>query len=357
MTATREILNIRLDNQLLSDQKYPDPQSVVRHMGAMQAQDYSGSLWAIGIRTGASTEAEIEKYIAGRKIVRTWPMRGTLHFVAPEDVRWMLKLLTPRILAGQEKRFKRVFDLDTSVLDKSKDLLIRAIEGGKQLKRDEIYRALEEGGIHATGQRGLHIIWYLAQQGLLCFGPRNGKQPVFVLLDEWIPETVDLSQEESLAEITFRYFNSRGPAMITDFIWWSGLTVKAAKTGIELVKTRLEYFKWNGGDYWMSPQKGMISPKAEFLLLPAFDEYLISYKDRSLMLGIYNMKDVVPYSNGMFFPVIVENGCVTGTWKRTLLKKSIQMELKPFVALNKQKEEKILKEWEKYKRFLRQDLI
>lgn len=228
MTSS-DILKLRISNQILSDFKYEVPADVVRHMGAMQAQDYLGSLWAVALRTKNATERDIENALAERTIVRTWPMRGTLNYVAAEDVRWMLGLMAPRILKTNEKRLKRDFNLDEEVYGLSRKILMKALEGGKILARNDVYKVLDQGGVHATGSRGLHIIWHLAQEGLLCFGPRQGKQPGFVLLDEWIPNSRILDHDEALAEIALRYFRSRGPATLNDFIWWTGLTATSAK--------------------------------------------------------------------------------------------------------------------------------
>jgi hypothetical protein len=347
------IIQLRLSNQLLARNTLNDPVDVVRHMCAMQAQDYLASLWAVALRTGSSSEKEIEQAIASGKIVRSWPMRGTLHYVLPDDLKWMLKLMTPRILSGQIKRFLREFEIDTEVLNKSRALLINHLSGGKKLARTEVYRLLEEGGISAKGQRGLHIIWYLAQEGTLCFGPREGKQPTFVLFDEWIPHSRELSNEEALAEICFRYFASRGPATLADLTWWTGLTSTAAKTALELVRSKLTSIRYNDKEYWMTiGNKPLETTGNHYHLLPSFDEYLIAYTDRSLMLGKYTLKDVVPFSNGMFFPVIFENGMIIGTWKRTLLKNTVKIDFSPFEPFTKNQEKEIQKINEAYRQFL-----
>lgn len=347
----QEILHLRLSNQILLQTK-SSPAEVVSHMCAMQAQDFLGSLWAIGIRTSNCSESAIEKAIAEKSIVRSWPMRGTLHFAAPQDLRWMLKLMTPRILKLNAKRVKRDYDLDETVYQKSRIILEKALQGGKQLLRNDIYRVLEEGGIPATGQRGLHIIGYLAQQGILCFGGRIGKQPSFVLLDEWIPDHRNLSREESLAEIALRYFTSRGPATLSDLIWWTGLTAAEAKQALALSQSGLIQETYQSVTYWMSPNISPISLNDKILLLPPFDEYLIAYADRSAMLGNYTIKDVVPFSNGMFFPIIIENGKLIGTWKRTIQKKSVSIEVSPFILLSKGQQAKIEQAKEEYCRFL-----
>ncbi len=349
----QEIINLRLSNQLLLNNQVKSPEDVVGHMCAMQAQDYLGSLWAVALRTESSFEKDIEQAIANGKIVRSWPMRGTLHYVLPEDLKWMLKLMTPRILSGQTKRFLREFELDENALKQCRKILINKLEGGKKLARNDVYRVLEEGGIAATGQRGLHIIWYLAQEGVLCFGPREGKQPSFVLLDEWIPKSRELTTEEALSEIFYRYVASRGPVTLADFIWWTGLTTTSAKNALELVKPKLTSFKLEEKEYWFTIDNEPVKNTENlYHLLPPFDEYLIAYADRSLMLGTYTLKDVVPFSNGMFFPVIVKNGLILGTWKRTLNKNSVKIEFTPFNGKTFDKESQLEQIQKRYEKFL-----
>ena len=135
-----------------------------------------------------ATEQSIEQAIAERAIVRTWPMRGTLHFVASQDVRWLLALLTPRVIAHSAGRYRQL-GLDEATFARSKAVFAGALQGGRQLTRDEMLQALEQAGIATTGQRGYHLLGRSAQDGLICFGVRRGKQQTFVLLDEWVPPT------------------------------------------------------------------------------------------------------------------------------------------------------------------------
>src|SRR6478609_2868281 len=187
-----DIAQLRLYNQGITKPLFKKPEDVVKWLGAVQAQDYLGALWAVGLRMPKATEALIEKSLSNKSIIRTWPMRGTLHFVPSEDVRWMLKLLTPRIIAKCATLYRQS-ELDSATFKKSKKLFVKALEGGKKLERKEMYEVLERGGISTEGLRGLHILGNLAQNGLICFGNRIGKQQTFVLLDEWIPSSKSLS--------------------------------------------------------------------------------------------------------------------------------------------------------------------
>src|SRR5262245_36817272 len=234
-----DIARLRLHNQRISAAAFRRPADAVAWLGAVQAQDYLGALWAVGLRLRNAVEADIEQALADRKIIRTWPMRGTLHFVAAADARWMLELLTPRIVANNSQRLIRDFNLDESAFARIKDLVARALQGGKQLARNEMYKMLEAGGVSAVGQCGRHILWRLAQDGLICFGAREGRQQTFALLDEWAPKAKRMPRDEALSEITKRYFTSRGPATLQDFMWWSGLTKADASAGLEMAKRSL----------------------------------------------------------------------------------------------------------------------
>src|SRR5437667_8624903 len=187
-------------------------------MGALQAQDYQQSLWAVGLRTQSATVADIEQSIAHRKIVRTWPMRGTLHFVPGDDAKWMLSLSASRMLAKGRRRLEQL-ELDETIMERCKELFSDALKGNGRLSRPNAMQLLEDAGISTRNQRGYHILWYLAQTGLICLGPMQDKQQTFVLLDEWIPHSKALSREESLVELALRYFVSRGPAPVHDFAW------------------------------------------------------------------------------------------------------------------------------------------
>jgi hypothetical protein len=329
-----DIAHQRLYNQQIAGATFKAPGEVVGWLGAVQAQDYLGSLWAVGLRVRGATEASIEQAIADRTIVRTWPMRGTLHFVAAADARWMPELLTPRVISRSAGRYRQL-ELDDATFARSKELFIEALEGGRQLSRPAMYQVLEAAGISAAGQRGIHIFGRLAQEGLLCFGTREGKQPTFVLLDEWVPNARSMERDEALAELTRRYFTGHGPATVQDLMWWSGLTATEVKAGLEMVKTELVKETIDGQTYYKSPTAPAAIDNAPSLyLLAPFDEYLLGYKDRSAVLRAEDVQRVNPGSNGVFSPIIVVDGRVVGTWKRAFKKGGVLVTPLPFATLN-----------------------
>lgn len=335
-----DIASQRLLSHHIVGKKFQQPEDVVRWMGALQAQDYSQALWAIGLRMQSATVGAIEQAITDRKILRTWPMRGTLHFIPAEDAKWMLQLSPARLLAG-DKRRQTQLEIDETVLSRTRRLFQDALTGGKPVTRSRMMTLLEEAGISPKGQRGYHLLWYMAQTGLICLGPMENKEQTFVLLDEWVPHARELSQEEGLAELARRYFTSHGPATLPDFAGWAGLTLTDARTGLETVKATLRMEKGNGQACWMSSEtpEQNAGQFSHVQLLPGFDEYLLGYKDRSAVLAAEHAAKVVPGNNGVFFPMIVAGGQVVGTWKRTQRKNSLDIVLKPFTSLGNAEEQ------------------
>ena len=352
MTFNVDITHTRLAAQRIAGQKFDTPAEVVAWLGAMQAQDYLAALWAIGLRMRAATQAAVEQAIAERRIVRTWPMRGTLHFVAAEDVRWMSALMTPRVIAGSAARLRREHGLDDAVLARCRKIVVKSLQGGQALTRGALYAALETAGIATAQQRGIHITGRLAQEGLLCLGPRADKQPTFVLLEEWVTRHRAPARDEALAELALRYFRSRGPATAHDFAWWSGLTLKDAQLGIELARTGLHQESIEGTAYWQGDEiPATFENVANPQLLPSFDEYLVAYKDRSAALEARFNRQVIGI-NGLFNASVVVDGRVVGTWKRTLGKTSVAIELVPFRRLLKKERAAVEAEAQRYGNFI-----
>jgi winged helix DNA-binding protein len=346
-----DIARLRLHNQRIAYATLEKPVDVVAWLGAVQAQDYLGALWAVGLRMRNAVEANVERALADRTIIRTWPMRGTLHFVAAADIRWMLELLTPRVVANIRQYLLREFDLDEGAFARSKDLFARALQGGKQLTRNAMYEVLEAGGVSAS-QCGRHILTLLAQDGFICFGAREGKQQTFALLDEWAPKARRMARDESLAEIAKRYFTGHGPATLQDFVWWSGLTTADATAGLEMAKRSLVQENINGQTYWLAssmPATKDSAPTAH--LLPAYDEYTVAYKDRSAALNP-KYANLPNYGYGIFNPTIVVDGQVVGTWKRTLKKDTLDISPSLFTKLKRAEASSIAEAANRYGKFL-----
>ncbi len=321
--GTLDVVRRRLAAHRLAWTSFASPVEVVRWFGAVQAQDYLGALWAVGLRTRGAVEADVERALAERAIVRTWPMRGTLHFVPAEDTRWMLRLLTPRVLERSKAR-ERQLGLGAKDFARSRKLLAKALDGGRQLTRDATYAVLERGGVSPAGQRGIHVVGRLAQEGFLCYGARDGKQQTFALLDAWVPPSSsrDLAREEALAELALRYFTGHGPALLRDLVWWSGLPAADAREALALAAPRLAREEMDGETYWLSPdapeapRAARAKDEPPLCLLPPFDEWLVGYRDRDDVLDPAHRDRI----GSLLSPTIVDGGRVTGTWGRRLAK-------------------------------------
>ncbi|MEK9157822.1 MAG: winged helix DNA-binding domain-containing protein [Patescibacteria group bacterium] len=347
-----EIPYYRLHNQLISQHPFKKVKDVVAWLGAVQAQDYNASLWAIGLRLPNSTSADIEKAIKNREIIRLWPMRGTIHFVAKEDARWMHQLLTPRLNNTYSERSNRL-GITPEIIKKSKELFTKALKGDKHLTREALYQILEDAGISTKNSIGLHIAYRMAHEGLIVCAPREGKKHTFALFDEYVPEGRKFKNiEEAITELVIRYFTSHGPAQIQDLMWWSGLTSKDVRAGIELAGKKLQKLEIQGKYYYSAPVKEKVSMKPSVHLLPPFDEYVVAYRDRNAVLEEVHKEKINPGANGMLSAVVVIDGQVVGNWKRALGKKEVSVVTNPFLKFTFEENKSIEQQQEIYKKFL-----
>src|SRR5438270_2674002 len=229
-----DIAQRRLHNQHITRRTLETPEALVEWLGAVQAQDYAAAKWALGLRLPGVTDDDIEQAFTGGTILRTHVMRPTWHFVSSADIRWLLALTAPRVHAANAYWYRRV-GVDETTVGHSMDVLANALQGGKQLTRDELASALKLAGIVTEGeQRVTYIVMRAELDGLICSGARRGKQFTYALLAERAPHPRMLARDEALAELTMRYFMSHGPAAIRDFVWWSGLTAADAKAGLAM---------------------------------------------------------------------------------------------------------------------------
>ncbi len=340
-----DVAGERLANQHISlDSRAKSAEDVLASLGAIQAQDYPAALWAIGLRCrGPATKADVEEAIVKRKISRTWLMRGTLHFAVSRDIHWMLRLFSPRLVNTATSR-DRHLGLGDDLIRKAENLFAEALEGNRHLTRGEMYDVLERGGVRIEGNLGYHMLYRAAWDGLICFGAHEGKQPTFELLGERITNRRELSNGRALAELASRYFTSHGPATMKDYVWWSGLKVSDAKAGIEDASARLVSEQIDGKTYFAARDLPAREKTGGVHLLPAFDEYLVGYSDRSAVLGSADTQRTLKSgeirfttSNGIFLPVLVADGEVVGTWKRRSEEGKLVVVIRPFMKLDEER--------------------
>ncbi|MGV8882265.1 MAG: winged helix DNA-binding domain-containing protein [Rhodoglobus sp.] len=329
LSGKRQLASLRLTALGLGkDAGFTKPGDVVRHLLAMQAQDFPGAKWSVGLRLPGWTDSEVEAALAAGQIVRSWPMRGTLHFVAPEDLHWMLTISRRRQAAFAAKR-RADLGISDDELDRARQLAHDALVGGRVLRRDALLAVFDEAGIPTTAQRGYHLLWNLAQDGLIVFGPVDGKHHTFTLLDEWVANPRLLNGDEALGEFAARYFASHGPATDRDFAWWASLSLGEARVGIALAG--LDTLVVDGITYYLRP--GLEPARDSVLALPGFDEYMLGYQDRSIVVPAAFSERIVPGNNGVFRPTIVARTQVVGTWRGTEKRNEVSVATEPFTPL------------------------
>src|SRR6266568_4047343 len=308
-----DIAQQRLYNQLITRQTFEKAGDVVRWLCAVQAQDYAAAKWALGLRMQNSTDEIIEQAFAVGAILRTHVMRPTWHFVSPADIRWLLALTAPRVNAGNASWYRRL-ELDDALFIRSNAVLAKALQGGKQLTRAELVSVLQRAGI-ATDDllRFTYIMIRAELDGIICSGARSGKQFTYALLDERAPQARTLDRDDALAEFARRYFTSRGPATLQDFVWWSGLTVADARTGLEMVTSQLLYEVIDGQTYWFTSSTLPANDLSQTVyLLPNYDEYIVGYTDRSAVFDASHTQKLDTRGNVLFQHTIVLNGRIVG---------------------------------------------
>jgi len=350
--SKEDIVRGRLQNQQIAGAKFDKAEDVVRWLGAVQAQDFAAAIWAVGQRTNDITNAMVEQTFADGAILRTHILRPTWHFVAPEDIHWMLKLTAPRVNAASAYQYRRL-ELDQAVFKRSNAIIEKTLRDGKQLARAELGSALKKAGIPAIDLRLTYLVIRAELDGVICSGARRGQQFTYALLDERASKSKVLARDESLAELAERYFKSRGPATLQDFAWWSGLTMADAKTGLEMVKSRFVHESLQGQVYWFSDSKSAGKESSlTVYLLPNFDEYVVGYTDRSAIFDASDVKKPDTRGNVLFTHTMVVNGQIMGTWKRTLKAKTVEIELNSFRPLTKTEKQTATDAVERYGRFL-----
>lgn len=341
-------IDLRLRNQKLSSPTFKQPADVVRWFGAVQAQDFHGAKWALALRMPNVSHAVVEEAFNRGAILRTHLLRPTWHFVTPEDIRWLLELTAPRVNVRCGPNYRK-FELDAGVFKRSNRVITNALKGEKHLTRSELKAALNRSGLTAddTG-RLAHILVRAELDGVVCSGPRRGKQFTYALLEERAPATHPLSHDESLAELTRRYFTSHGPATLPDFVWWSGLTTNDARRGIELVARELERITVNETIYWSAASPRTVKSSVDAAhLLPAYDEYNVAYKDRQLVIDAASSLTTWDALG----PVLILKGKLVGTWKATFDKHSVEIAINSTRNFTRQERLAIIKSAERYAAF------
>lgn len=326
------LLLSRLRNQHLIDTTRRDPADVVSSLCAMQAQDYPAAKWAVGLRSHGCTDAEVEQAFNDGRILRTHVLRPTWHFVAADDIRWLLALSAPRIHATNAYYYRQS-GVDTKTFTRSCAVISRALEDGNALTRAELGEHLSRAKVPASGLKLAYLMMHAELEGVICSGPRRGRQFTYMLLSERAPQAKTLDRDRAVSELARRYFSSHGPATARDFAWWSGLTLKDAQRAIASAAPKLESTSIDNVVYWSHGDIDQRKRTVGALLLPNYDEYLIAYRDRALILDSSRAANIVARSGGAFANFLVLEGCLAGGWSRTIKTNSVLIEVAPYRKL------------------------
>jgi hypothetical protein len=344
-----DIVRRRLYNQHLVRPSFKEPHELVAWLGAVQAQDYPAAKWAVGLRLRGATDALLEQAFAGGTILRTHVMRPTWHFVARDDIRWMLSLTAPRVKAVLA-HYDRMLELDKATLSRSHRALTSALSGEKMLTRSELAVVLRDAGIATDNlQRLAHLMAHAELAAVVCSGAPRGKQQTYCLLEERAPAARILPRDEALAELATRYFMSHGPATLRDYVWWSGLTMAEAKASVDLISARLTSDIVDGRTYWWTTARLPGGMLPQVYLLPNFDEYIVGYTNRS---AICDVPPANSRENILFSHTVLVDGCVVGSWKRIVTKEVVSLSITLSTRAGRLPKSAIVSAAERYGQFL-----
>lgn len=324
-----DVATQRFINQQFVQSRFQSATELVGWFGAVQAQ----TKWGLGLRLAHLVDKDIEGEFNEGKILRTHVLRPTWHFVTAQDIRWMLMLTAPRVHQANAFMYRKL-ELTSVIFERCNAIIADTLQGGKCLTRDAINKEFSKHGISVEGFRLSYIMMAAEMAGLVCSGPRQGNQFTYALLEERVPVTeLVSSRDEALAKLTERYFTSRGPATVSDFATWSGLTLTDCRKGVQLTGSGLIRNVVNQIDYYSSANtvnKERVGSSMH--LLPLYDEWIMGYKDRSASLLLRN--SLVPIPPFRFGNMILAEGQIIGTWKRSAESKVMMVETDFFSTLS-----------------------
>lgn len=328
-----EVARLRLRNQRVTGEKLNTPEAVVAWLGCVQSQEVALAKWSLGMRlAGAPRDADIDAALSRGEIIRTHILRPTWHYVTPADIRWIMRLTAPRVLAASAGRMRNL-ELDDKQIARASEVMARALEGGRRMTRLELQAELERAGLNPEGQRVAYIVMAAEKNLLLGSGPvRDGKQ-TYALLDEWVPPTAadaePLDRDTALAMLTLRFFTSHGPATIGDFTWWSSLTTADAKRGIEANGSELEQIDVAGERFWWAGDRGGSAdppPSPTVHLMQAYDEFVVAYKSPRTPINVAGLASPAVLQRPPFYHAIFVDTQLVGFWRRLTAKRGFTID-------------------------------
>ena len=354
-----EVRAARMRSVLLTPHVQNSPLDVVEWMGALQSQDAASGQWSVGVRVAGARDEVVHEAFERGEILRTWPMRSTIHTIPAIDAHWMLALTGVRGLDQMRTR-RQQLGLLPQDMEAALAVIAAALSGGRLLSRADLLAEVQDSGIAVNGQRGYHLLLYASQVGLTCMGPQRGTSQTFALLDEWVPRPRLLTRDESLVELAYRYVRSHGPASMKDLAGWTGLTLTDVRAGVAGNDGRLVGVGAGADARWLTAELAEVIADGslaahEVVALPGYDEYLLGYKDRSLHGDATLLEKVVPGGNGVFRSTVVADGVVVATWTRTLSASGARISVTPINRLSAGLRSASVRALERYAAFLGRD--
>ena len=330
-----QVLRLRMQSQRLHPRidAAVGVAGLVRHLGGIQAQDPSAATLAIRARSRGLVADDVRRAREDeRSIVLTWAMRGTMHLVATEDVGWLLALLGPLFIAKNARRYREL-GLDGEVRAEATATIHEALAARSPQTRPELAATLSARGIPVEGQAIAHLVRHAALEGVICFGPRRGATPTYVLLRDWVRPGPALETEHALAELALRYLGAFGPATVEDLASWSGLPMAQARAAMQIIADRLDEVEMAGAPAWMLPQRDAPPAERAVRLLPSYDTYLLGYRRRDLIVAESHASRVHP-GGGQIKPTLVVDGRAVGVWRSIRRRGTVTIAVEPFEPLD-----------------------
>jgi Winged helix DNA-binding domain len=326
----REVLSRRLATQRLTGDAPSTAAEVVRMLGCVQSQEYGHALWSLGMRTSGLTAADVQAEFDRGFFLRTHILRPTWHFVAAEDIRWILQVTAPRVQKLNQTIYRQ-HGLDPATLEQGLAIIIEELEGRRYRTRVELARALADRGLASQGVGLAYIVMNAELAGVICSGPVRGAQQTYALLEERLPRSrgadarsASGARRADIPELAARFFLGHGPASLQDLARWSSLTVGQCRDALDVIKDQLGCISVEGEELWFDPAAPPPGPVPGALLLPLYDELTLSYP-------VINFPQSTghPHQRGedLFIGCVIISETNVGLWRRTLRGRKMIMEI------------------------------
>ena len=306
---------IRLLNQQLVAPLFSDPSEVVSYMCAMQAQEYRMMRWAVAMRTRRPSEKAFKRAFDSGQIIRLHLMRGTWQLVAAEDYWMMIGLCAPKAIAVTKGWMSsNKITIPDEELMRVRDILAQTAADLRSATKEDLMHALAKKDIRMDDHRLSYHIRMAEMSGTLCSGELLPMKASYALTANKVKPVAQMDKDEALLRFTRKYFQSRQPATLEDFVWWSGLNISDCRRGIELLGNTIHVERWKDRDFYLTDEcRSRGFRKGKFLLIPPYDEYLISYKSREIVLPPEH-RHHAHNNSGIFQPVVAYDGTICGNW-------------------------------------------